>query len=143
MPRRHGAVCIGIAAALLATAAVADTFHARLGRVPVDPRTAASVQGIGSAEAELDGNRLTIRGEFNGLVEAASEANLRLSQVVGVRGPVIHELSVTRDVEGQVTGSVRLSDDEIEALRAGRLYIQVHSLSAPDGNLWGWLLLDE
>jgi hypothetical protein len=25
-------------------------------------------------------------------------------------------------------------------LRQGRMYLQLHSESAPDGNLWGWLL---
>jgi hypothetical protein len=28
----------------------------------------------------------------------------------------------------------------VEALKAGRFYIQLHSERAPDGNLWGWLL---
>ena len=33
-----------------------------------------------------------------------------------------------------------LTPDQLQALLDGRLYIQIHSASAPEGNLWGWLL---
>jgi hypothetical protein len=35
---------------------------------------------------------------------------------------------------------VELSSRQANALRAGQLYIQIDSESAPEGNLWGWLL---
>ena len=43
---------------------------------------------------------------------------------------------------GTVSGSVELTPEQLEALRSGRVYIQLHSEAAPDGNLWGWLLTD-
>jgi hypothetical protein len=125
---------------LLAGPALAQDFSARLGRVPVDSRSQAAVQGLGHARAELNGNRLEIQGDFAGLLGAATIANLHMGPVVGVRGPVIRELKLSSGTEGEVSGSIRLSDTEVAALHAGRLYIQIHSESAPEGNLWGWLL---
>ncbi len=120
--------------------AVAQDYSARLGRMPVDSRTQADIAGLGRASASLDGDRLGIEGEFDGLLGPATVANLHMGRAVGVRGPVIHALEITSATAGELAGEVRLSAAEIEALRAGRLYIQVHSERAPDGNLWGWLL---
>lgn len=129
----------GVVAMMLTSAVMAEEFSGRLGRVPVDNRTQAAVAGIGHATAELDGNRLTIDGDFEGLLGPATVANLHMGRAVGARGPVIHELTVSHQSDGEVSGSVRLRADEVAALRAGRLYIQIHSESAPEGNLWGWL----
>jgi hypothetical protein len=132
----------GMAMLALTSAAFAEEYRARLGRVPVDSRTQSSVAGLGSATAELDGDRLTIEGAFDGLLGPATTANLHLGVAVGARGPVIHSLTVETESAGELEGSFRLSTAEIAALRAGRLYIQVQSESAPDGNLWGWLLTE-
>lgn len=129
-----------IVAILLSSAAAAQEFSGRLGRIPVDNRTQASIAGLGHATAELDGNRLRIEGDFSGLLGPATVANLHLGRAVGVRGPAIHELTISHETDGELTGSIRLTADEIAALRAGRLYIQIHSEIAPEGNLWGWLL---
>lgn len=138
---RHRVLGItGVVAALLTTTAFAEEFAARLGRVPVDTRTQSSIAGLGHATAELDGNRLVIAGEFAGLLGPATVANLHIGAAVGVRGPVIDSLSVTAGSDGELSGSIRLSASEVAALRSGRLYIQLHSESAPEGNLWGWLL---
>jgi hypothetical protein len=39
-----------------------------------------------------------------------------------------------------VSGVVELSRAEAQALRDGRIYLQIDSEPAPEGNLWGWLL---
>jgi hypothetical protein len=42
-----------------------------------------------------------------------------------------------------ITGSVMLTPEQVESLKQGKLYVQVHSEKgiAPDGsNLWGWFL---
>ena len=41
------------------------------------------------------------------------------------------------------SGTVELTKAQADDLAAGRLYIQIHSQKAPDGNLWGWLLAPE
>lgn len=115
-------------------------FAARLSTVPIDPRTQASTTGQGSVEADLSGRRLTIRGSFTGLQGPANAARLHMGPATGVRGPAIYELTITKANEGDVRGSLELSEQQAEALRAGRVYLQIHSESAPEGNLWGWLL---
>jgi CHRD domain len=140
MQNRLAGICAGALMLLAAGAVAAESFHARLGRVPVDSRTQSEVQGLGSADAELDGDRLVITGEFAGLVGAATEASLHMGAAVGARGPAIRALEVTESREGKLSGSVRLDAEQVSALRAGRLYIQIQSETAPDGNLWGWLL---
>lgn len=115
-------------------------FEARLSTVPISPREQATTTGSGHAQAELDGRRLSVQGRFEGLQGPATEARLHMGIATGVRGEAIHELEVEQARAGAVSGTVELSRAEAQALRDGRVYIQIHSSSAPDGNLWGWLL---
>jgi hypothetical protein len=115
-------------------------FKTRLSWVPIDPTTAPAVTGIGSATAELVGNKLTITGTFTGLRSPATTAELRRSYKTGVRGSAMSALTVTKDASGTVTGTVQLSTDQIDDLKKGKLYVQIASEKAPEGNLWGWLL---
>lgn len=131
---------LGLTVLFAGAPVMAEEFQARLGRVPVDARNQASVSGLGEATAELDGDELVISGRFGGLQGPATAASLHMGQAVGVRGPAIHELEVTTAADGALRGSIELSREQVAALRAGRLYIQVDSAVAPDGNLWGWLL---
>jgi hypothetical protein len=59
---------------------------------------------------------------------------------MGIRGAVLSDLLVSGGIEGKFSGEVELSDSQIESLRQGKLYIQIYSEAAPEGNLWGWLL---
>lgn len=121
-------------------AAQSGGFRIRLTTVPIDPATQAAVTGHGQAQATLDGRRLRISGEFEGLQGAASEGHLHMGIALGARGPAIHDLEVTRATQGSINATLQLSAREVEALRDGRLYVQIASESAPEGNLLGWLL---
>ena len=129
------------AAILIVVAAqTSDTFKVRLSPVPLDATMRANVTGKGSATATLAGNKLSISGSFEGLKSAATIAQLHQGKVTGVRGPAIADVTVSKDVRGAIEGTVNLSAEQVERLRKGQLYIQIHSEKAPDGNLWGWLL---
>lgn len=117
-----------------------NQFDARLSTVPIDARNRVQISGQGSATAILDGSELTIAGSFDGLQGAASAAYLHESPVTGVRGPAILDIDVSGGVEGSISATLELTPEQVAALRDGRLYIQVHSEVAPEGNLWGWLL---
>ncbi len=125
---------------LIWAAAPEEKFHTRLAPVALDATMRATVAGTGSASAVLSGAKLTVNGTFEGLVSPATTAHLHLSRVAGVRGPAVFDLTVTHATTGSVSGSFDLSPDQVEALRKGRFYIQIHSEKAPDGNLWGWLM---
>ena len=128
---------------LLATALVVSqgpAFKVRLTPVPIDAATRATVTGKGSATATLTGNKLSISGTFEGLQSPATVARLHQGRVTGVRGNPIADLAVSKAINGSIAGSISLTPEQIDNLRKGRLYIQIYSEKAPDGNLWGWLL---
>lgn len=139
---RLAIVAFLVSGCALAHAAAQDQerFQGRLSPVPIDGTTRAQVTGIGSLTATLVGARLSVQGVFEGLQGPATEARLHRGLAAGVRGTAILELTVTQDTEGSVSGSIELAPDQIESLRKGGLYVQIHSETAPEGNLWGWLL---
>lgn len=119
------------------------TYQARLSWVPIDIAMQASVAGEGAATAVLKGNTLTINGTFKGLSTPATVARLHRGHLLGVRGPAIAELTVRKATDGEVFGTIDLTPAQVDDLAHRRLYIQIHSEKAPDGNLWGWLLTQE
>lgn len=138
--------CLGLAMGfVLSLAAQApETFKARLSPVPIEAKTRADIAGIGSATATLLGARLSISGSFEGLLSPALAAKVHQGPVTGVRGPAILDLTLAHSASGATSGTISASLDltpqQIESLKKGKLYIQIDSEKAPDGNLWGWLL---
>jgi hypothetical protein len=131
-----------IAAAFLfaqAATAPATIFHARLSPVPVESNNASKITGSGSVTATLDGSMLTITGTFQGMKSSATIAQVHMGQR-GVRGPVEFDLQIDKSPNGQIKGSAVLSNVQVDTLRRGWYYVQIHAEQAPDGNLWGWLL---
>ena len=117
-----------------------ESFRARLSTVPVDATMLATVAGSGSLKAVLAGDKLTITGSFEGLRSPAIRATIHMGPQKGIRGPAVHDITVTNEKAGSVSGLVDLTPSEIEDLKSGRLYVQIDSEKAPEGNLWGWLL---
>jgi hypothetical protein len=117
-----------------------ETFKGRLSPVAIDATMKANVAGSGSVSAVLSGTKLTITGSFDGMRSPATVAQLHQSVATGVRGPAILDLTVSKAMSGSITGSFDLTPEQIESLKKGKLYVQIHSEKAPDGNLWGWLL---
>ena len=119
--------------------APATHFRARLSPVPVETTTAARITGSGSATATLDGATLTIAGTFQGMKSPATIAQIHMG-ARGVRGPVEFDLDVAKAPNGTINGTITLTKVQIDTLRKGWYYIQIHAEQAPEGNLWGWLL---
>ncbi len=123
--------------------AQAPQYRARLAIVPIDVAMQATIAGSGAVTATLKGSTLTINGTFSGLKTAATVARLHRSPRTAMRGSAIGELTASAATSGTISGSLELTKEQIEDLAAGRLYVQIHSEKAPDGNLWGWLLAPE
>ena len=140
--RRRGQWCIAAVAgaALVYGAAAQQSFKVRLRPVPIEASTAANTTGLGSATADLAGTKLTLRGTFEGLKGAATVARLHQGAAMGVRGPAIADVAVPSATSGAFNVEVTLTRAQVEALRQRQIYLQIHSTSAPDGNLWGWVL---
>jgi CHRD domain len=127
------------------TAQQPKTFKARLSPVPIDVSMQATIAGSGSVSAVLTGTKLAITGTFDGLKSPATIAQIHKSPVRGVRGPNVLDLVVTKTdgASGTISGSFDLTAIQVADLEKGRLYVQLHSEKAPDGNLWGWLMPQE
>jgi CHRD domain-containing protein len=128
-----------LVAGVSVTAQAPRAFKARLAPVPIDLTMQATVAGRGSVTATLSGTKLTINGTFDGLRSPATIAQLHKGPVAGVRGPVAFDLTASKGTSGTITGSIDLTPTQVTDLEKGRLYVQLHSEKAPDGNLWGWL----
>ena len=149
MTLRQYVVTVAITAVFVASAAPltaqgTEKFTARLGWVPTaGANDRVNVTGKGTATGTLSGRKLTIAGSFEGLAAPATVARLHQGVAKGARGAAITDLTISKAASGMLSGSVDLTPPQVEALRQGKLYIQLHSEkgSPPDGsNLWGWFL---
>ncbi|NOT45564.1 MAG: CHRD domain-containing protein [Acidobacteria bacterium] len=130
------ASCLCVSQAYPQDAAV---YASRLSPLPVDATLQPTTTGVGAVEARLDGRTLRVSGTFQGLQGPATEARIHVGPP-GMRGPALLELSVTKAPAGTVEGLFTVTDAQLEHLRRNRLYVQIHSTAAPEGNLRGWLM---
>jgi hypothetical protein len=116
------------------------TFHFRLSPGPRLVGTRADTSGSGSVTATLEGNKLTLKGSFSGLLGVPTSAHLLMGSMPGVRGPLIADLTISPDTTGKLSGTVQLNAQQLAALRKGGLYVEIDSDKAPEGDLWGWIM---
>lgn len=143
MRRRVAAVALLTVSAWAVAVAQGPQYRARLSVVPIDIAMQSTVAGSGSVTATLKGRTLVLDGTFTGLITPATAVRLHRGPRLAMRGPAIGDLTATAATSGTITGSIELSPEQAADLAAGRLYLQLHSEKAPDGNLWGWLLAAE
>ena len=124
-----------------------QTYKARLSVVPIQSAAArsnidesATVFATANATATLSGTKLTVSGSFEGFKSPASIAQIRTGSALGIRGPVVFDLTVTKATKGTLSGTFDLTPAQIDLLKNSRLYIQIHNQNTPDGALWGWFL---
>ncbi len=120
--------------------ALGNDFEARIRPEPLSSDVRDHTTGLGTASASLDGKRLVVRGSYLGMQGPATLAQLHLGPVMGVRGPAFADIAIGRAAAGEFSATLQLNSSQIKALRTGRVYIEIHSEAAPEGNLWGWLL---
>ena len=118
--------------------AQSETFRARLSPMPTTPQTVTTITGEGEVILTLNGNTLTVTGDFAGMNSAATMAHVH-NGPPAQPGPVVHQLEVTKMTEGEISAILELSDEQVTALRNNELYIQVHSETNPPGELRGWV----
>ena len=118
-------------------------YRARLSPVPLDVAMQSTVAGVGTVTATLKGSTLSIAGTFTGLRTPATVIRLHRAPKTAMKGPAIGDLTATQETSGTISGSIELTKEQAADLAAGRLYVQLHSQKAPDGNLWGFLLTQE
>jgi hypothetical protein len=137
----HAIIAITIILTLvpLVYAQGSQTFKARLSPMPVDATNQPGTTGLGAVTAVFTGTRLSISGTFSGLQTPATIAQVHVGPK-GIAGPPALDLMVTKATSGTLKGEFMLTPAQVDHLKRGRLYIQIHSEKAPEGNLRGWLL---
>jgi len=115
-------------------------IHLTRSEILLRPEAAHLQEFIPAAGAQLAGTKLTVSGSFEGLKTAATVARLHMGVMAGVRGPALQDLTISKAMSGTISGTADLTPPQLETLRKGGLYVQIHSEKAPEGVLWGWLL---
>ena len=132
-----------LVAALFATGALAAQegarFAGRLSRMPVDRATSPSISGGGEVRASLAGNELTVFATFAGMSSPATAAHVHRAPIARP-GPVAFTLDVPETASGRIEETLTLTDAQLETLRDGMYYLQIHTAENPRGELRGWLL---
>ena len=136
------AACL-VAASVAPAGAQSRQYRARLSPVPLDVAMQATISGAGVVTATLNGSTLTVTGTFTGLKTGSTVARVHRSPRTAMRGTPIGDLKVTPGTSGTITGALELTKEQVDDLANGRLYVQLHSEKAPEGNLWGFLLMQE
>ena len=104
----------------------------------------------GALLLELDSdNTLVVSGSFSGLTStyaASIGSHLHLG-LPGQNGPIDISLTPTITEADSLSGifrsednTIELDDDQVEALRAGRYYANIHSVAHPSGEIRGQVL---
>ena len=115
-----------------------ETFRSRLSPMPTTPQTVTTITGEGEVVLTLNGNTLTVTGDFAGMNSAATMAHVH-NGPPAQPGPVVHQLEVTKMTGGEISAILELSDEQVAALHNNELYIQVHSETNPPGELRCWV----
>lgn len=103
-----------------------------------------TTSATGDATAELDGETLTVSGDFSGLGSnlapvAGSAAHVHKG-AKGENGGILFNLTVTPNADnrsGTFSGTATLSEADQDAFRDGLLYVNIHTVDNPGGELRG------
>ena len=137
------ALLLAVLSGAIASGQTSKSFKVRLSPMPLDLAMAANMTGVGALTAGLAGATLTLSGAFEGLSSPATVARLHKSPKPGMRGEPILDLQVAKATAGPLSATLTLTPQQVQDLQNSRLYVQIHSEKAPEGNLWGWLLPEE
>jgi hypothetical protein len=117
-----------------------EVYRARLSPMPTTPQTVTEILGEGEVILTLSGNTLEVSGTFSDMSSIATGAHLH-NGPPAQPGPVVHTLEIDEATGGEISASLELTDEQVEALRNNALYVQVHSVNNAPGELRGWIFL--
>ena len=152
MPKTTSIISVWIVVLLslgvVTTAPAQTVYQAQLSGSHEVP--AVTSAGTGEVTATLDGNTLTLEGSFSDLTapvdtDIAGGAHIHM-EMPGRNGGVTHALTVDLDPEGTsgsfsaVDNVFELEADELEALEARMLYVNIHTENFAGGEIRGQLM---
>ena len=117
-----------------------EVYRARLSPMPTTPQTVTDITGGGQVILTLNGNALSVEGNFSGMSSATTMGHIH-NGPPAQPGPVVHRLEVTAAPNGNISAELELTDEQVSALRNNELYVQIHSENNAPGELRGWIFL--
>ena len=122
-----------------AGAARADIVHFAATLTGKDEVPANASAGTGQVTAELETSERTLayRATYQGLSGPATMAHFHGPAAAGANAPPI--IVVGDQAKLPIGGSVRLTEQEMEDLLAGKWYFNVHTAANPGGEIRGQL----
>ena len=117
-----------------------EVYRARLSPMPTTPQTVTDITGEGEVILTLNGNALSVEGNFSGMSSATTMGHIH-NGPPAQPGPVVHRLEVTAASSGNISAELELTDEQVSALRNNELYVQIHSENNAPGELRGWIFL--
>ena len=117
-----------------------EVYRARLSPTPTTPQSEADITGEGEVILTLNGNALSVEGNFSGMSSATTMGHIH-NGPPAQPGPVVHRLEVTAALSGNISAELELTDEQVTALRNNELYVQIHSENNAPGELRGWIFL--
>ncbi|MAC71070.1 MAG: CHRD domain-containing protein [Gammaproteobacteria bacterium] len=140
-PGRIFTFCLSLFLLTMGTLGFAqEVFRARLSPMPTTPQTVTEILGEGEVILTLSDNTLEVSGNFTGMSSIATGAHLH-NGPPAQPGPVVHTLEINQATSGEISASLELTDEQVEALQNNALYVQVHSVNNTPGELRGWIFL--
>ncbi|MBV9551111.1 MAG: hypothetical protein JO256_15695, partial [Alphaproteobacteria bacterium] len=120
-------------------ALAASNYILSLDPVAYDNSTRDVIVGEGHLTATLDGNRLTVSGNFSGLSSPATTAKLGIGLDFGIPATdFFANLTATPAQSGTISGALTLTPAQVAGLNKRQLFLQLNSVKGTDGSLWGW-----
>ena len=106
----------------------------------VPPPTLNDATPTGSVDATLDGDTLVVNGSFSGLTGPATAAHIHGPAEEGEPAGVVFPLTIDSATAGDISGTwTDMTDQEIQQLRDGLFYVNVHTELNPPGEIRGQL----
>ena len=116
----------------------AQLFVATLTGAQEVPPTSSSATGTATLLLSSDETTARVSVNFSGLSSAQTDAHIHGPAAVGASGPVVFPLPL-----GQVNDfQINLNSSQVQDLKSGLLYVNVHSSNFTSGEIRGQLLLN-
>jgi hypothetical protein len=127
--------CLALAAVLVAAPTLPEAVNFRAALTSAGETAAKPGQGSGQASATLHTSKqqLSYAITFSGLSGPATVAELD-----GAKSPV--PLPLDGNPASPIKGSVNLTDEQVNTLMAGNLYVSLHTAANPEGEIRGKLM---
>ena len=122
---------MAMAAAFACGVALADDMNVTLSGDNESPPVKTSATGTGMISVAPD---RTISGSITTTGITGTMAHIHMGEA-GKNGPVTIPLKADGEGKWSVPAGTKLTDEQFQALKAGKLYVNVHSAEHPGGEL--------